>query len=69
LAELPRIEREDDGTRAAIEAKFREAKQTYTLHTIIMKLNEMSARAIMLVSFVMKLIKKARDRARFFVIL
>ena len=66
-AEVRRIEREDEGTRVAIEAKFGEAKRTYTLDTIMMKLKETSESAIMLVFFVMNLMKNVRDRARYFI--
>jgi hypothetical protein len=62
--ELRRIEREDEGTRVAIEGKFGEAKRTYTLDRIGMKLKETSESAIMMVFFMMNLMKLMRDRMR-----
>lgn len=62
--ELKRIERQDEGMRVAIEGKFGEAKRSYSLDAVRMRLKETSESSIMMVFLMMNLMKLARDRAR-----
>jgi transposase, IS5 family len=62
--ELRRIERQDEGTRVAIEGKFGEGKRTYSLDNVRMRLRVTSETSIMMAFFMMNLMKLVRDRAR-----
>jgi hypothetical protein len=64
--ELRRIDRQDEGTRVAIEGKFGEGKRSYCLDNVRMRLKETSESAIMMAFLMMNLMKLARDRARSF---
>ncbi len=63
--ELRRIERQDEGTRVAIEGKFGEGKRSYSLDNVRMRLKETSETSIMMTFLLMNIMKLARDRARF----
>lgn len=59
-----RIEKEDEGIRVSIEAKFGEAKTRYTLDRIERRLKETSESAIMMVFLMTNLARIMRSRMR-----
>jgi hypothetical protein len=64
IREFKRIERDDERTRIAVEGKFGEAKQRYTLDRIGTKLKATSETSIMMVFLVMNLMVVAKGARR-----